>query len=84
MTTRGRMTKVSRLSELHKIDECLFEFILVLTWISIYWFSRPGPAASVRIYYEFRKSREKNWEPGAVNIPTGYSFFPKELLVMPR
>ncbi|CAL1713454.1 unnamed protein product [Somion occarium] len=24
----------------------------VLTWISLYWFSRPGPAASVRIYYE--------------------------------
>ncbi|KAH9018198.1 alpha/beta-hydrolase [Lactarius deliciosus] len=26
----------------------------VLTWISIYWFSRAGPAASVRIYYEAR------------------------------
>ncbi|KAJ7282424.1 hypothetical protein C8J57DRAFT_1554332, partial [Mycena rebaudengoi] len=22
------------------------------TWISIYWFSRAGPAASLRIYYE--------------------------------
>ncbi|KAJ3575873.1 hypothetical protein NP233_g813 [Leucocoprinus birnbaumii] len=31
----------------------------VLTWISIYWFSRPGPAASIRIYYEFRKSGGK-------------------------
>ncbi|CAD0088709.1 unnamed protein product, partial [Aureobasidium mustum] len=24
----------------------------ILTWISIYWFSRAGPAATVRIYYE--------------------------------
>lgn len=24
----------------------------ILTWISVYWFSRPGPTASVRIYYE--------------------------------
>ncbi|KAH9169976.1 Alpha/Beta hydrolase protein [Lactarius sanguifluus] len=26
---------------------------VVLTWVSIYWFSRAGPAASVRIYYEY-------------------------------
>jgi hypothetical protein len=24
----------------------------ILTWISIYWFSKAGPEASVRIYYE--------------------------------
>jgi hypothetical protein len=24
----------------------------ILTWVSIYWFSRAGPAASIRIYYE--------------------------------
>jgi hypothetical protein len=24
----------------------------ILTWISIYWFSQAGPAASLRIYYE--------------------------------
>jgi len=24
----------------------------ILTWISVYWFSRPGPTASTRIYYE--------------------------------
>lgn len=55
----------------------------VLTWISIYWFSRPGPAASLRIYYEFRKSGGEFGKP-AVSIPTGYSFFPKELVVLPR
>ncbi|KAG1848773.1 Alpha/Beta hydrolase protein [Suillus subalutaceus] len=26
----------------------------VLTWISLYWFSRAGPAASLRIYFELR------------------------------
>ncbi|KAJ3575872.1 hypothetical protein NP233_g812 [Leucocoprinus birnbaumii] len=55
----------------------------VLTWISIYWFSRPGPAASVRIYYEFTKARGEFGAP-VVSIPTGYSFFPKELAVLPR
>ncbi|KAH9037768.1 Alpha/Beta hydrolase protein [Lactarius hengduanensis] len=53
----------------------------VLTWISIYWFSRAGPAASVRIYYEigdavvgFPKT----------TIPVGLSFFPKELARFPK
>jgi hypothetical protein len=27
----------------------------ICTWVSIYWFSRAGPAASVRIYYESLK-----------------------------
>ncbi|KAH9066051.1 Alpha/Beta hydrolase protein [Lactarius deliciosus] len=53
----------------------------VLTWISIYWFSRAGPAASIRIYYEigdavvgFPKT----------TIPVGLSFFPKELARLPK
>ncbi|KXN83139.1 Putative epoxide hydrolase [Leucoagaricus sp. SymC.cos] len=54
----------------------------VLTWISIYWFSRPGPAASVRIYYEFVKSGTSFDKPD-VHVPTGYSFFPKELIGLP-
>ncbi|CAK5282715.1 unnamed protein product [Mycena citricolor] len=29
----------------------------VLTWISIYWFSRAGPTAASRIYYEFAEGR---------------------------
>ncbi|KAF9453140.1 alpha/beta-hydrolase [Macrolepiota fuliginosa MF-IS2] len=57
----------------------------VLTWISIYWFSRPGPAASVRIYYEHVKSGGGVLQnPPPVKIPTGYSYFPKELMVSPR
>lgn len=57
----------------------------VLTWISIYWFSRSGPAASVRIYYEFKKSGSISFtKPAPVNIPTGHSFFPKEVIVLPH
>ncbi|KKY25269.1 putative protease s8 tripeptidyl peptidase [Phaeomoniella chlamydospora] len=35
----------------------------ILTWISIYWFSTAGPAASVRIYYEATHSGVKLREP---------------------
>ncbi|EMD39696.1 hypothetical protein CERSUDRAFT_81075 [Gelatoporia subvermispora B] len=57
----------------------------VLTWISIYWFSRAGPAASVRIYCETQRAGD--WEHTMTlwsRIPLGLSFFPKELVVIPR
>ncbi|KAF9468682.1 alpha/beta-hydrolase [Collybia nuda] len=58
----------------------------VLTWVSIYWFSRAGPAASLRIYYEATRSGDRDittatWE---VKVPTGVSFFPKEFHLPPR
>lgn len=57
----------------------------VLTWISIYWFSRAGPAASVRIYYEFLQSKDKEYLNGPrPTIPLGYSHFPKELVIVPK
>ncbi|CAL1713467.1 unnamed protein product [Somion occarium] len=54
----------------------------VLTWVSIYWFSRAGPAASVRIYYEFQtKEGQADWENiKAPTIPFGVSYFPKEVI----
>ncbi|KAF5315439.1 hypothetical protein D9619_007362 [Psilocybe cf. subviscida] len=61
----------------------------VLTWISIYWFSRAGPAASVRIYYEATQTALGS-ELGpfsqdyATSIPQGNSYFPKELVVLPK
>lgn len=54
----------------------------VLTWISIYWFSRAGPAASVRIYYETQHSGER-MNPPTSTIPFGVSYFPMELLRAP-
>ncbi|KAH9974906.1 alpha/beta-hydrolase [Lactifluus volemus] len=32
----------------------------VLTWVSIYWFSRAGPAASVQIYYELQNPTRRS------------------------
>ncbi|TFK40468.1 Alpha/Beta hydrolase protein [Crucibulum laeve] len=58
----------------------------VLTWISIYWFSRAGPAASVRIYFEVNKAYPNLLE-GATSkttIPMGYSYFPKEIVKLPK
>ncbi|KAF9046358.1 Alpha/Beta hydrolase protein [Panaeolus papilionaceus] len=59
----------------------------VLTWLSIYWFSRAGPAASIRIYYEV-----VNANPGmqagrgldVTTVPMGHSYFPKEAIRLPR
>ncbi|KAF9005507.1 Alpha/Beta hydrolase protein [Cyathus striatus] len=57
----------------------------VLTWISIYWFSRAGPAASIRIYYEtFQTDEFTNPRVRNPTIPTGYSYFPKEIVRLPR
>jgi len=57
----------------------------ILTWISIYWFSRAGPAASVRIYFEVMKGRDDTpLELPYPKIPMGASFFPKDIHVFPK
>ena len=55
----------------------------VLTWVSIYWFSRAGPTASVRIYYESANAQKGRRIPQP-SVPIGLSFFPKESLQAPR
>ncbi|KAH8983087.1 alpha/beta-hydrolase [Lactarius hatsudake] len=55
----------------------------VLTWVSIYWFSRAGPAASIRIYYELAHSDELISFP-KTTVPVGLSFFPKEPIRSPK
>ncbi|EMD39695.1 hypothetical protein CERSUDRAFT_112003 [Gelatoporia subvermispora B] len=57
----------------------------VLTWISIYWFSRAGPTASIRIYYEAQHKGE--WESTMKlwsRIPVGFSYFPGEPIILPH
>jgi len=54
----------------------------VLTWVSLYWFSTAGPAASLRIYYERAHGPDLTYD--APTIPTGYSYFPQELYNVPR
>ncbi|KAI5860071.1 alpha/beta-hydrolase [Durotheca rogersii] len=57
----------------------------VCRWVSIYWFSRAGPGASVVIYHEADKgeyvTRESPLTPG---VKIGYSYFPKEIFGSPR
>ncbi|KAJ7082973.1 Alpha/Beta hydrolase protein [Mycena epipterygia] len=57
----------------------------VLTWISSYYFSRAGPAASLRIYYELHNGDKRYPPPSeAPTIPLGFSCFPKEVINVPR
>lgn len=60
----------------------------ICTWVSLYWFSAAGPAASVRIYYEathgnpaMGRDRTQAWI-GAVKL--GLAYAPMELSVVPR
>jgi len=83
---RGRMTKVWAFdSHSESLGEAPADMNLraVLTWISIYWFSRDGPAASVRIYYEMAKVGGAIQLP-KTSVPVGVSFFPKELARSPK
>ena len=70
----------------------------ILTWISIYQFSRAGPGAAQRIYYEVqhtKKSSQNLGTPGRSftredvagyikGVKLGVSFNPKELVVLPK
>ncbi|KAF2722616.1 alpha/beta-hydrolase [Polychaeton citri CBS 116435] len=59
----------------------------ILTWVSIYFFSKAGPAASVRIYYEVThvgppvtRDRMTEWIP---KVKLGLCHTPQELTVVP-
>jgi pimeloyl-ACP methyl ester carboxylesterase len=55
----------------------------VLTWISIYWFSRAGPGAAHRIYSEVYADFYYAGRTSHPAIPMGVSYFPKELILLP-
>ncbi|TKA74698.1 hypothetical protein B0A55_05093 [Friedmanniomyces simplex] len=60
----------------------------ILTWVSIYYFSTAGPAASLRIYYEavhselggVSRDRTQQW---IGNVKLGLCHSPRELTVVP-
>lgn len=69
----------------------------VCTWISLYWFSKAGPAANVRIYYEathiwnksdpmFLKEKITRERVGEYipHVKIGYSHQPAELRPVPK
>jgi hypothetical protein len=58
----------------------------ILTWVSIYYFSTPGPDASSKVYYTF-----EHCEPSAfaaagayVEVPLGISRFLNDLILLPK
>ena len=61
----------------------------ILTWISVYWFSAAGPAASVRIYYEAFDAETvtgKSYKDLIGYIPhvkLGIAHLPREISVIP-
>jgi len=65
----------------------------IITWIMLYWISKAGPAASVRIYYEATHKNPQGLpfvhrnETGtyyASGVPFGFARFPRELQVVPK
>ena len=54
-----------------------------MTWISIYWFSRGGPTAAARIYYEYFNHPTDLTTP-YIPVPLGISYFPQELFYTPK
>ncbi|CAJ2500679.1 Uu.00g035320.m01.CDS01 [Anthostomella pinea] len=74
--------------------ECLHDWVddykwtddEILTWVSIYYFSRAGPAASSYIYYAIEHTEVS---PFAVaqkysEVPLGVSRFPQDLILLPK
>ncbi|KAI0768969.1 alpha/beta-hydrolase [Trametes elegans] len=58
----------------------------VLEWVSVYWFSRAGPTASARIYYEMTGGSGdlvSVLSTKRTSVPLGLSYFPREALQGP-
>ena len=70
----------------HLTDDSVYAVNPVLEWISIYWFSRSGPAASLRIYYEMTNggTLQLGTPAGWTPVPLGVSYFPGELAQFPK
>ncbi|KAI0775497.1 alpha/beta-hydrolase [Trametes elegans] len=58
----------------------------VIEWISIYWFSRAGPAAAGRIYYEITNRNTNDLFEGTkrTTVPFGVAYFPGEIAQTPK
>ncbi|KAI0490409.1 Alpha/Beta hydrolase protein [Xylaria cf. heliscus] len=58
----------------------------ILTWVSIYYFSTPGPDASANVYYAMEHSSPPVFDHAAeyVDVPFGVARFPNDILVLPK
>ena len=73
MTILGRTMKVGVLTDTY-FSELLNEpLVAVIEWVSIYWFSRAGPGAAGRIYYEMSSAGTGTVVDGTVwqSVPLG-------------
>lgn len=58
----------------------------ILTWVSIYYFSRAGPGATNKIYYD-NEHRDPPVFPAAqvyMDVLLGIARFPKDLILLPK
>ncbi|CAG9985792.1 unnamed protein product [Clonostachys byssicola] len=59
----------------------------VLTWVSIYQFSRAGPQSSLYLYYESERVEQQRFREAlrqyVHGVPLGVSLFPKDLKIPP-
>jgi hypothetical protein len=86
MRILGMMMKVRSPRSLRLLKDEQILSHLVLTWISIFWFSRAGPTASLRIYYEFAQAGDPAAQLSSAGptIPLGFSYFPREIYRLPK
>ncbi|KAL1600640.1 hypothetical protein SLS60_007027 [Paraconiothyrium brasiliense] len=59
----------------------------ICTWVSIYWFSTPGPAASSRVFYEFEHRTPEGAFPASqayIDVPLGVARFANDTVLLPR
>jgi pimeloyl-ACP methyl ester carboxylesterase len=58
----------------------------ILTWVSIYYFSHAGPAASSNVYYalEHREPKAFQASQGYINIPLGIARFAADTVLLPK
>lgn len=56
----------------------------ILTWVSIYWFSTAGPAASLRIYFEIEQVGREFFTQYNPRAKLGLAYFPREIVVVPK
>lgn len=57
----------------------------IITWTLLHYF--PGPATGFMMYHENSHAESemvKSWKDTYINVPSGFSAFPKELAMMPR
>lgn len=66
----------------------------ILTWVSIYQFSRAGPGAPQRIYYEAKHNLTQGVDPSKIcttdtaqeyidKVPIGLTYNPMDIIVVP-